>query len=377
MSEPVDILRSVKATLNGRDLLPMTKRIIVVEDMNNSFPRSMIEIGNDSGYELQEALADNPLNISIQPQNGPALDVKHVVHSAKPQVKTTGKGLQGVIAGVDDDFKNFTTKRVTKAWKQKNTDDVIKEIYKEAGGSKKIEVSSGFKQASFTSPSLMPMKAIKKCGDLSGCESKGFFFNTHRDGGTANFKTMKDMAKQGPKRNFVYKSTGAADSSSLGDPSIIFDLQYQGSPITTQKQTKAQGQRYNPQFGKVVNNSKAGEGLSAPGLGVKAADAKVGFPTINSIEQEKEKRHEDRDKQNLNEYTAKLKILVPIATDLHVGDVINVKSGSATMFSDASPENAASGKWLIVSLMHTIETGGNENAPGHTGRTLIHCVGKL
>ena len=377
MSEPIDILKSIKATLNGRDLLPMAKRIIVVEDMNNAFPRSMIEIGNDSGYELQEALAENPIDISIQPQNGPALNVKHVVHSAKPQIRTTGRGLQGIISGVDDDYGKFITKRVTKAWKQKNTDDVIKEIYKETGGSKKIDVSSGFKQASFTSPSLMPMKAIEKAGSLSGAQSQGFFFNTHRDGGTANFKTMKDLTKQGPKRNFVYKATGSADSSSLGDPSIIFDLQYQGSPISTQKQTKAQGQRYNPQFGKVVNNSKAGEGLSSPGLGVKAADAKVGFPTINSIEQEKEKRHEDRDQQNLNEYTAKLKILVPIATDLHVGDVINVKSGSATMFSDASPENSASGKWLIVSMMHTIETGGNENAPSHTGRTLIHCVGKL
>jgi hypothetical protein len=377
MSDPVDILKNLSVTVKGRDVLELASRIIIAEDINSTFPRCMVEIGKDSRYEMQEALAGEEMSVTIQPQNGPSLQCKYTVHSAKPGLNEDGKGLSGFISGVDEDYSKFIGNRVTKAWDKKNTDDVIKEIHKEIGSQKKIDVSSGFKQASFTSPSLMPMKAIEKAGALSGVESRGFYYNTHRDGGSSNFKTMKDLASQGPKRQFVYNGAGSADMSTLADPSVIFDLQYQGSSISTQKQTKAQGQRYNPQFGKFDKNDKAGSGLSTPGLGVKEAEAKVGFPVINSPEQDKEKRHIDRDKQNLNEYTSKLKILVPIATDIHVGDVIDVKSGSATYFSDASPENSATGKWLVVSLIHNIDPGGREDTPGHTGRTLLHCVGKI
>lgn len=378
MSDPVDILRSITATLNGRDLIQMSGTIYVAEDINSTFPRSMVQIARDSRYEMQEALAGSKLNISIQPQNGPALTVNHVVHSAKPAMHDGGKGLHGIISGVDDDYSKFIEKRVTKAWDKKNTDEIIKEIYQETGGSKKVVVSSGFKQASFTSPSLMPKQAIDKAGSLSRAGSKGFFFNTHENGGTANFKTLKDMTAKGPKRRFAYNAAGSADPNTLGDASVIFDIQYEGSSVSAQKQTNAQGQRFSPQFGKTEKNEKASQGLSTPGLGVKAGEAQVGYKISNTIEQERdEKRRSDRDQQNLNEYTAKLKLLVPIATDLHAGDVIEVNSGSATYFSDASPSNSASGKWLIVALMHTVHLGGREEAPGHTGRTLLHCVGKI
>lgn len=377
-NQPVDILKNVTATLNGRDILQLASRIIVAEDINSTFQRSMVEIGRDSRYEMQEALAGNPISISIQPQNGPALQVKHSVHLAKPTMHEGGKGLQGVISGVDEDYDKFITKRVTKAWDKKNTDDIIKDIHKEVGSSKQIDVSSGFKQASMTSPTLMPKQAIDKAGSLSQAGSKGFYFNTHENGGKTHFKTLKDLTKQGPKRTFTFNAAGSADQDTLGDPGTIFDLKYEGSSISTKKQTNAQGQRFNPQFGKFANNDPASKGLSTPGLGVKASEnTKVGFPTINTIEQDKEKRHIDRDQQNLNDYTSKLKILVPIATDIHAGDVIQVNSGSATYFSDASPDNAASGKWLVVSLIHNIDLGGREDTPGHTGRTLLHCVGKI
>lgn len=377
MSEPIDVLRSVRATLNGRDVLELANRIVIAEDINSTFLRSSIHIARDSRYEMQEAIAGNKVQITIQPQNGPALKVEHVVHKAKPSLHEGAKGLMGTIDGVDEDYTNYITKRITKAWDKKNTDEIIKEIHSEVGSKKKIEVSSGFKQASFTSPSLMPMKAIEKAGSLSGSGSKGFYYQTHKDGGTTNFKTLKDLASQGPKRRFVYRGAGSADPNSLGDPSTIFDLQYEGSSISTQKQTQAQGKRYNPQFGKFANNDAAGQGLSSPGLGVSSQSANVAFPTINTIEQDRENRHVDRDKQNLNDYTAKLKVLVPICTDVHVGDVIEIKSGSATYFSDANPENSASGKWLVVSLLHNIDLGGREDTPGHTGRTLMHCIGKL
>lgn len=376
MSEPIDILNSLSCSLNGRDCLEMLSEIHVFEDMTSAFPRSIVAF-QDPRFEAQESLSGNPLNITIQPKNGPALDVKHQVHSVKPKFHDGGKRISGFVCGVDEDYSKFLTSRTTKAFDKKNTDEAIKEVYSEAGGKKKCEVSPGFKQASFTLPTLTPYEAIRKCGDLSGAGSKGFFFCTHKDGGSANFKTMKDMTRKGPKRSFKYNAAGSADPSTLNDPSVIFDLEYEGSPISAQKQTNAQGQRFNPQFGKFDRNDKASQGLSTPGLGVKAETAKVGFPTINTIEQDKEKRQIDRDKQNLNEYTAKLKILVPIATDLHVGDVIQVDSGSATYFSDANPQNSASGKWLIVSLMHTVHLGGKEDAPGHTGRTLMHCVGKI
>lgn len=378
MSDPIDVLKGLTATVKGRDVLQLASKIIVAEDMSSTFPRCVVEIGKDSRYEMQEALSGEDMEISIQPQNGPALQCKYKVHSAKPALNDDAKGLSGYINGVDEDYSKCISNRVTTSFDKKNTDDAIKEVHeKHIGSSKKIEVSSGFKQASFTLPTLMPLKAIEKCGDLSGSGSKGFYFNTHRDGGTSNFKTIKDMASKGPKRQFVYNGAGSADMNTLGDPSTIFDLQYQGSSISNQKQTKAQGQRFNPQFGKFANNDQASSGLSTPGLGVKEADAKVGRPIVNSPEQDKEKRLIDSDQQNLNEYSSKLTVLVPIATDIHVGDVIDIKSGSATYFSDASPENSASGKWLVVKLMHIVDPGGRESNPGHTGRTLLHCVGKI
>jgi hypothetical protein len=379
MSEPVDVLKNVTATVNGRDVVQLASRIIVAEDINSSFVRSSIEVARDSRYEMQEALAGNQVQINIQPQNGPSLTASHVVHSAKPSLHKTAKGLTGSIVCIDEDYgKCFISKRVTKAWDKTNTDKAIKEIHEEVGSKKKLEISPGFKQASFTSPSLMPMKAIEKAGGLSGAQSKGFYYQTHKDGGSAYFKTMDDLSKQGPKKQFVYKGAGSADMGSLGDASTIFDIHYEGSSVSTQKQTEAQGQRFNPQFGKFANNDAASRGLSTPGLGVDSKQAaKVGFPVVNSPEQDKEKRHIDRDQQNLNKYTAKLQLLVPIATDIHAGDVIEVKSGSATYFSDANPDNAASGKWLVVSLMHSVEIGGRGETPGHTGRTILHCVGKI
>jgi hypothetical protein len=376
MSEPIDILSNVSCTLNGRNFLEMCSEIYIVEDMSSAFPRAICRF-QDPRAETQEISSGDQFTCTIQPKNGPPLSVKHLVHSAKPQFDDGGKRLHGMVCTVDEDFSKFL-KRTTKAFDKKNTDDAIKEVYKDVGGSKKCEVSSGFKQASFTLPSLMPYEAIRKCGELSGTGSKGFFFCTHKDGGTANFKTMKDMASKGPKKKFTYNSAGSADPNTLGDPSVVFDLQYEGSPLSAQKQTNAQGLNFNPQYGKFEKNDKAGKGLSTPGLGVKAEEAKVGFPVINNIEQAKnDKRQSDRDQQNLNEYTSKLKILVPIATDIHVGDVIEIDSGSSTYFSDASPSNSASGKWLVVSLMHTVYLGGKDDAPGHTGRTLMHCVGKI
>ena len=379
MSEPIDVLKNISATLNGRDIVHMSNRIIIAEDMNSSMTRSLIEVGRDSRYEMQEALAGNPLKITVQPQNGPSLTCNHVVLSAKPQMHSTAKGLQGIINGVDEDYKNMINKRITKGWKQKNTDAVIKEVHQEMGSKKKIEVSPGFKQATFTSPTLMPKQVIDKAGSLSqaGEKGKGWYYTTNKDGGTAYFKTLKDLSSQGPKRTFNFRATGASDPNTLGDPTVVFDLQYEGSSVSNQKQTEAQGQRYNPQYGKTEKNDASGRGLSTPGLGVQSEKAMVGFPVINSIEQNKENRHIDRDQQNLNDYSSKLKILVPIATDLHVGDVIQVNSGSATYFSDASPNNAASGKWMIVSLIHNIDLGGTEETPGHTGRTLLHCIGKI
>ena len=377
MSEPVDVIRSITATLNGRDLLPLSSRIVVAEDMGSTFTRATIYIARDSRYEMQEALAGAPVNISIQPQNGPALQCKFVVHSAKPQMHEAGKGLFGTIDCVDEDFPKAASARIQKGWKQKNADDIIKEVHKEMGSGKPIEVSSGMKQATMTSGTGMPLEIIRNAGHRSNAKSRGHYFNTNKNGGTSNFKTMKDLTSQGPKRNFTYNAAGSANPNSLGDPSTVFDMQYQGSPVTAQKQTNAQGKRFNPQFGKFANNSKASTGLSTPGLGVKAGEPKVLFPVVNSIEQEKEKRHEDRDQQNLNEYTAKLRLLVPLSSDIHAGDIINLNSGSATYFSDASPNNAASGKWLVSSLMHVVELGGKGDTAGHTGRTLLHCIGKI
>lgn len=378
MSEPVDVLKSVTATLNGSDVFQISSKIIVVEDMTSTIPRCMIEFGRDSQYKVQEAQAGDSINIKVQPQNGPALDCKYVVHSVKPSMHATGKGLQGALLGVEPDYTELISSRFKGGFKQKNTDDAIKEIHNKMGSKKKIEVSKG-KQATFTSPNLMSQQAMIKAASLSGAGEDGhaFHYYTNKDGGTAYLKNLKDLTKGGVKATYNYKGTGAADTNSLGDPSVIFELHYQGSSISNQKQTNAQGQRFNPQYGKFEKTDKAGQGLSSPGLGVKAADAKVGFPVINSIEQDKEKRHTDRDQQNLNKYSSKLQILVPIATNIHIGDVIQVNSGSSTYFSDANPDNAASGKWLVTSLMHVIYPGGNETTAGHTGRTLLHCIGKI
>lgn len=375
-NDPADKV-DISATLNGRDVLQIASAITISEDINSTFPRSTIHVARDSRYEMQEALAGHPINITLKSQNGPSLDVKHVVHSAKPQLHETGKGLSGVIDGVHEDFPKYIQQRTTKSWKDKNTDEAIKEIHKEVGAKSKLEVTSGMKKASFTSPSLMPRQAIEKAQGLSGLGSKGAFFVTHENGGKAHAKTFDDMTKKGPKRKFTYSSTGAANPNSIYDPNNVFDLQYEGSPVTTQKQTEAQGQRYNPSHGKIAQNDKPDKAMSTAGLGVQSAKGKSAFPTVNTVEQDKEKRHIDRDKQDLNKNTAKLKLLVPLATDIHAGDIIEVNSGSATYFnSGGNPDNAASGKWLVVSLVHHTELGGKEGTPHHTGRTILHCIGK-
>lgn len=374
---PADALQSVTATINGRPVEQLCHSIYIAEDMYNTFPKSSLVIARDPRFEMQEMLAGQTVEINAKPQTGSALKVSHVVFNAQPQIAQGARGMQGVINGTSPDFQGAIQSRVTKSWKQKNTDEVIKEIHSEVLKSKlPIEVSKGFKQASFTSPSLMPMQAMDKAHSLSGAGSRAFYFQTHENGGKAHCKTLKDLTSKGPKMKLTYNAAAAANEASPGDNTIIYDLQYTGSNAATVKQTQAQGQRYNPSFGQGGVNDKSGQGNQTPGLGVKSSAAKVAFPVVNTIEQDKEKRQIDRDEQNLNNLTASIKILTNLQTDLHAGDVIEVKSGSATYFSDGSPENAASGKWLITAIMHCITMGGGETAT-NTGRSVIHCIGKL
>lgn len=375
-NDPIDKV-DLTCTLNGRPLVEVCSRVTICESIHSTFPTTSVEIPRDH-YETQECKAGDKLNISIRGASGSALQVQHDVHSAKPAFQPDGKGMSAVVNGVSPDYKNAVSERVTKGWNKKNTDQIIQEVHKEGLKSKyPLEVSSGFKQASMTSPSLLPLKAIEKAHGLSGAGSKAFYYQTNQDGGKAHCKTIKDLAKQGPKKSFTYKSTGAANEGSIYDASTVYEVQYTGSPISAQKQTEAQGMNYSPSHAKVTKNEKSSQGLSASGLGVQSKEAKVAYPVINTPEQEKEKRQIDRDQQSLNDYTAKLMLLVPIQTDLHAGDVISFNGGSPTSFSDSSPNSAASGKWLVASVVHTVETGGKEGTPHHTGRTLIHCIGKI
>ena len=372
---PVDCLQSVTATLNGRPILEMASRIVIAEDMGSTFPRSTIFVGRDSRFEMQEALAGQQLSISIQPSSGPALTVSHVVHSAKPSTHPGGKGLTGVINGVSPDYPSSLQKRTKKSWKAKNADSIIKETHSEFS-KYPIEVSSGMKQTSMNGMSQMPLQTIDKAGGLSGTGSRGFYYQTQENGGKAHFKTMKDLTSKGPKASFRYNAAASADESSVSDTTAIYDLHYEGSSISNAKQTEVQGQSYNPSFNKTGKNDKAGQGSTTPGLGLQGGASTTSYPVINTVEQDKEKRLVDRDKQNLNDYSSKLRLLTMLRSDLHVGDVIYVNSGSATYFSDSAPENSATGKWLITAILHSVELGGGDTAT-HIGRSLINCIGKI
>jgi len=372
---PADALQSIEVTLSGRPILELCSTIVVSEDMHSHFPKCAAFIGRDSHYELQECKAGDKFTVKIQPSGGPAIEANHVVQKVHPFLHEGGKGMYGAINGVSPDYAKVLDSRVKKSWAKTNTDDIIKQTHQDFS-SYPIEVSKGFKQASMNGMSLLPMQIIKKAGSLSGTGSKGFYFQTHENGGKAHFKTMEDMTKKDAKAKFVFNAAASADQASIVDNNKIYDLHYQGSSISNKKQTEAQGENYNPSFGKQSKNDKAGQGSQIPGLGINSSPAQVAFPVVNSPEQEKEKRMVDRDQQNLNDYTSRLKILVNMRSDLHVGDVIEVQTGSATNFSDASPDNSASGKWLITALMHVAEPGGGPSAT-HIGRSIIHCVGKI
>jgi hypothetical protein len=348
---------------------------VVCEDINTTVPRCAAFVGRDPRYELQECKAGDEIKVSIQPSTGPSVEVSHVVHKVQPFLHHGGKGLWGTINGVSPDFPKVVGQRIKKSWSQTNTDSIIKQIHQQFS-KYPIEVSSGFKQASMNGMSLLPMQVIKKAGSLSGASSRGFYFQTQESGGKAYYKTLKDLTNADAKVKFTYNAAASKDESSIIDNNKIYDLHYEGSSVTNLKQTEAQGAHYNPSFNKTGKNDKAGQGSQIPGLGVSSSPAQVAFPIINTPEQDKEKRMYDRDKQNLNDYTSKLRILTNLRSDLHAGDVIEVKTGSATYFSDASPENSASGKWLITAIMHVAEPGGGPSAT-HLGRSVIHCIGKI
>lgn len=376
-NSPGDNLKDLKVTLNGRPVLELASKIIITEDMNNIFPRSAIFIGRDSRYEMQEALAGQKIKIEVKPQSGPTLSIDHVVYSAKPGSHTGGKGLIGVISGVIPEYTKSIQGRIKKSWSKKNADDIIKEIHKEISGLP-IEVTNGFKSTSMNGMNLMPMQVIKKAHGLSGAGSNAFYFFTHEGQGKAKCKTLKDMASQKPKAKLYYDSSASAKPESEGAQDRIYDLQYEGTTVSDAKQKQGQGQNYTPSYSKNANNDPASTGQNTPGLGMStdSAASRVAHPVINTIEQAKEKRQIDRDQQNLNDLSAKLRILTNLRSDLHPGDVIEVESGSATYFSDNAPTNSSSGKWLIATIMHSIDPGGGP-AAGHTGRSLIHCVGKI
>lgn len=372
---PAEGLRKITATLNGRPILELCTRIIIAEDMTSVFPRCSIVVSRDPRFEMQEMLAGQPVKINIQPSQGPELKIDHIVHSAKPNVHKGGKGLSGVIDTVCPDFQNVLQNRVKKSWTKKNVDAIIKEIHEEFS-SYPIEVTKGFKQTSMNGMSLLPLQTITKAGQLSGAGSKGFYFQTNEQSGKAKFLTLEDMASKKPKMKFTYNTAASADASTIFSQTFIYDIEYQGSSVSTLKETKAQSKSYVPSFVKTGKTDQSGSGSTIPGLGVKATPSVSSFPILNTIEQDKEKRMVDTDQQGLNDYTSKLKILVNICTQLHVGDVIEVESGSATYFSDANPKNAVSGKWLITAIMHSIEPGGGPSGI-NLGRTLIHCIGKI
>lgn len=378
-SYPIDKV-DLQCSINGRSLLELTGTVCISEDIHSTWPRSSIHIANDPRHETQYFKAGDQLSIGVTAQTGPSLKVGHVVHSADIRLKPAGRAHAGVINGVSPDISNASSQRFTKGYGGggQNIDKHAQDIHREAIKSKyPLETSPGMKKASAVYSTLMPKEALKKASALNGTGSKAFYFQTHENGGKAHFKTLKDMAGKSPKMSYKVVSTGAADPSSIYDPSRVFDHVYKTSRVTDQKQTKAQTNTYVPEYGKTAKTTKSDQGLSTSGLGVNSVDAKVGMPITNTKEQQDQKRYEDATQQDLNPYTATLKLLVPIATHLHAGDIIDFKPGSGSYFDDASPDGASTGKWMITSLMHTIETGGKSGTPYHTGRTVLHCIGPI
>jgi hypothetical protein len=378
-SYPIDKV-DLTCSVNGRSLLELTGTVCIVEDIHSTWPRSSIHIANDPRHETQYFKAGDQISINVTPQSGTALKVGHVVHNSNMKLKPAGRAHAGVISGVSPDLEKAVTERFTKGYGSggQNIDKHAQDIHKEVLKSKfPLETGEGMKKASAVYSTLMPTEALKKAGRLTGTGAPAFYYQTNENGGKAHFKTLNDLTKKGPKRTFKVNSTAASNPNSLYDATTVYDHEYNSSPITTKKQTEAQAKTYVPEYGKTANTQKSGQGLSSPGLGVNSAEAKAAMPITNTKEQQDQKRYEDATQQDLNPYTATLKLLVAIATDLHAGDIIQFDSGSSTYFDDASPNNSASGKWMIASLMHTIETGGKSGTPYHTGRTLLHCVGPI
>lgn len=378
-SYPIDKV-DLTVQVSGRNLVELTGTVCIVEDIHSSWPRSSIHIANDPRHETQYFKAGDDISINVTPQSGNPLKVGHVVHDANMSQQASAKAHRGVISGVVKDLGEAAAGRFTKGYGAggQNIDKHVEDMHKEVLKSKvPFEAGKGMKKASAVYPTMMFKEATGKASDLNGTGYKAFYYQTHQNGGKAHFKTMKDMTSGGPKASFKVNATAATNPNSIYDPSTVYDHEYRTSRITAKKQTQTQTNTYVPEHGKTAKTEKSGQGLSSPGLGITAGEAKSAFPITNTKEQQDQKRFEDASKQDENPYTATLKLLVPIATHLHAGDVIDFSSGSSTYFDDASPNNSASGKWLITSLMHTIETGGKTGTPYHTGRTLLHCIGPI
>lgn len=376
---PIDKV-DVTCSVNGRSLLELTGTICIAEDIQSTWPRSSIHIANDPRHETQYFKAGDQISINVTPQNGTPLKVGHVVHNANIRQKPAGRAHAGVISGVSPDLEKAVTERFVKGYGSggQNVDKHAQDIHKEALKSKyPLEVGQGMKKASAVYPTLMPKEALKKAARLNGTGSPAFYYQTNENGGKAHFKTLKDLASKGPKARFKVNSTGAADPNSILDQSNVYDHEYQTARLGEKKYTESQTKSYVPEHGKVANTQKSAAGSSAPGLGINSGEAKGAFPITNTKEQKDQQRYDDSKQQEQNPYPATLKLLVNISTHLHAGDIIDFDSGSGSYFDNANPNNSATGKWMITSLLHTVETGGKAGTPYHTGRTLLHCIGPI
>lgn len=379
-SYPIDKV-DLTCSINGRSLTELVGTVCVAEDIHSTWPRCSIHIANDPRHETQYFKAEDKCSITVSPQNGTPLKVDQVVYNANMRLKAAARSHAGVINTSAADLKNAATQRHTRGYAGggQNVDKHAQDIHKDTLKSKlPLEVGQGMKKASVVYPSVMPREAFKIAGEHNGTGSPAFYYQTNENGGKAHFKTLKDLASKGPKASFKVKATGAADPNSIYDPTVVYDHEYSSTRLVdAAKSQQTQAKTYVPEYGKTANTSKSSEGLSKPGLGINSGEAKTAMPITNTKEQQDQKRFEDATKQQQNPYTATLKVLVNIATHLHAGDIINFDSGSGSYFDNASPNNSATGKWMITSLLHTVETGGKTGTPYHTGRTLLHCIGPI
>lgn len=274
------------------------------------------------------------------------------------------------LRAIDQSLLNDAENLVSKDWHCKTPSFVTEHVLRECAGVTKLEVEESSPQRDYIAENIHPFQVVAQQAQAAladgGKDPSFVHYMTYENLGTHHFKSLFKLTKQEPiiKLRFMetYDKMGYRDPRSIMTHSFPCDFDLLSdvlNGINSKGQNISTGLTFN--LARKMVNMFGSQRSKCGGIG-------QGIPKISTSNEGSAKQQEvcpDYSKTYLQLRQARmalldqdkiaLRVTVPWNPIYHAGKIIEIE-----LHNKQNPEklNYGSGKYLIVSLLHTIKRGG-------------------